>query len=243
VKPERDNNNRKVYREKWWQYAEKRPELYATVAGFNRVLVAVRVSAHHAITFAPAGIVYSDRLVVLALGRDAHFALLCSTIHDAWAHRPGATTHETRNTYFPERSFETFPFPISLDSLDAVGERYHLHRINVMKGRREGLTGVYNRFHSQTERSDDVMAQRSLHIEMDYAVALAYDLPSLDLHHDFYETKQGSRFTISEIARGKVLERLISLNHERYALQQPNLVSTRSRRAAQIAEPQQPALF
>ena len=38
AKPERDGQNRKALRERWWQYAEKRPGLYATIAGLDRVL-------------------------------------------------------------------------------------------------------------------------------------------------------------------------------------------------------------
>jgi hypothetical protein len=75
-----------------------------------------------------------------------------------------------------------------------------------------------------------------LHIEMDRAVTLAYSWPilldgqvvtphaapstphaPLDLGHGFHETKQGTRFTISESARREVLARLLKLNHERYA--------------------------
>ena len=52
---------------------------------------------------------------------------------------------------------------------------------------------------------------------MDEAVAAAYGGPDLDLGHGFYETKQGTRFTISEAARREVLARLLKLNHERYA--------------------------
>jgi len=37
------------------------------------------------------------------------------------------------------------------------------------------------------------------------------------LNHDFHETKQGLRFTISEAARREVLDRLLALNHQRYA--------------------------
>lgn len=39
----------------------------------------------------------------------------------------------------------------------------------------------------------------------------------IDLGHDFHETKQGLRYTISETARREVLDRLLLLNHERYA--------------------------
>ena len=52
---------------------------------------------------------------------------------------------------------------------------------------------------------------------MDKAVAAAYGWDDLDLGHGFHETKQGTRFTISESARREVLARLLKLNHERYA--------------------------
>ena len=55
------------------------------------------------------------------------------------------------------------------------------------------------------------------HVEMDNAVAAAYGWTDLDLGHGFHETKQGVRFTISEPARREVLDRLLKLNHERYA--------------------------
>jgi hypothetical protein len=52
---------------------------------------------------------------------------------------------------------------------------------------------------------------------MDKAVAAAYGWSDLDLGHGFHETKQGTRFTITEPARREVLARLLKLNHERYA--------------------------
>jgi len=48
-------------------------------------------------------------------------------------------------------------------------------------------------------------------------VADAYGWGDLDLGHGFHDTKQGVRFTISEEARSEVLDRLLLLNHERYA--------------------------
>ena len=86
-----------------------------------------------------------------------------------------------------------------------------------MTSRHEGLTKTYNRFHDPDETSADIQKLRDLHVEMDQAVAAAYGWTDLDLGHDFHETKQGVRFTISEPARRQVLQRLLKLNHERYA--------------------------
>ena len=217
VKPEREGKSEGSLRTLWWQFERPRAELYAAIADLERVLVGVRVSAHHTMAFAPSNLTYSDRLVVFALSRGAHLALLTSSIHDAWAHRPGSMTHETRNTYFPERSFETFPFPSSIDAIESLGERYHSDRRSIMADRREGLTMTYNRFHSPHEVSHDIASLRAMHVEMDHAVAAAYGWTDLDLDHGFHQTKQGMRYTISEAARRTVLDRLLALNHERHA--------------------------
>lgn len=86
-----------------------------------------------------------------------------------------------------------------------------------MRARWEGLTKTYNRFHDPTEVSSDIARLRDLQVEMDDAVAAAYDWSDIDLGHGFHPTKQGSRFTLSEPARREVLTRLLKLNHERHA--------------------------
>ena len=80
-----------------------------------------------------------------------------------------------------------------------------------------GLTSTYNLFHDNGDASADLVVLRDLHIALDQAVAAAYGWDDLDLEHGFHETKQGVRFTISERARREVLDRLLALNHERYA--------------------------
>jgi hypothetical protein len=39
----------------------------------------------------------------------------------------------------------------------------------------------------------------------------------LELGHGFHASKQGERYTLSETARRTVLDRLLALNHQRYA--------------------------
>ena len=52
---------------------------------------------------------------------------------------------------------------------------------------------------------------------MDQAVAVGYGWTDLHLGHGFHATKQGERYTLSEPARRTVLDRLLALNHHRYA--------------------------
>jgi hypothetical protein len=86
-----------------------------------------------------------------------------------------------------------------------------------MENCNEGLTKTYNRLHDSGESAADIQKLRNLHVDMDQAVAAAYGWDDLNLDHGFHTTKQGERFTISEAARREVLQRLLKLNHERYA--------------------------
>lgn len=84
-----------------------------------------------------------------------------------------------------------------------------------------GLTKLYNRFHTSTERDRRIEGLRALQREMDIAVARAYDWDDLDLEHGFHEVpylpeNDRVRFTISEAARIDVLRRLSELNRQRY---------------------------
>ena len=114
---------------------------------------------------------------------------------------------------------DSAPLPLRAFALklESIGEAYHTHRQQIMRNRQEGLTKTYNRFHAPGETADDIAELRRLHVEMDNAVATAYGWQDLDLGHGFHQTKQGLRYTISEAARRTVLDRLLALNHARYA--------------------------
>jgi hypothetical protein len=86
-----------------------------------------------------------------------------------------------------------------------------------MLERWQGLTATYNRVHDPRERSEDIAELRRLHVELDHAVAVAYGWEDLPLDHDFYETRQGVRYTLGLATRTEMLDRLLELNHERAA--------------------------
>ncbi|CAC5339827.1 MULTISPECIES: Eco57I restriction-modification methylase domain-containing protein [Planktothrix] len=222
VKPERDKNNRKERREKWWQYAEKCPALYEAIAGMNRVLsICTQATKFICPEFVSTNIVYSNAVSILTFDSYFDFALLNSSFNDIWA-RKYASSLETRLRYTPTDCFETFPFPLlnnqpRIVNLEKIGENYYNYRQQIMLTRQEGLTKTYNRFHNPDEQSPDIIKLRELHVEMDQAVAVAYGWDDLALDHNFHETKQGIRYTISEAARREILDRLLQLNHQRYA--------------------------
>lgn len=204
------------YSKLWWQYGRRQERLYEAITGFKRVLCKTRHSPNCAFEFVPTGFVFQESIVVIATERGCDFALLSSNLHEAWAWKYGSTLKADLR-YSPTDCFETFPFPREHSSLERLGENYFAYRSKMMLSRGEGLTKTYNRFHDPGEKSEDIARLRALHVEMDQAVAAAYGWSVLDLSHGFHETKQGVRFTLSESARRTVLDRLLDLNHQRYA--------------------------
>ena len=224
VRPEREQNNRKARRERWWQFGDYAIGLEKAIQDLDQVLVLCIVTHHVGFIFIPTNYVCSHRLVVFPTNQYSNFSVLQSSLHELWA-RAYSSQLETRLNYSPSDCLETFPFPTpdpsdlstQFTTLNTIGETYYIHRQAVMRDRQEGLTKTYNRFHSANETADDIQTLRELHVEMDQAVAAAYGWQDLDLEHGFHQTKQGIRFTISEVARREVLDRLLELNHQRHA--------------------------
>ena len=228
VKPERDRQKRKALREKWWQYAEKRPGLVASLSGLDRVLVLSRVSQHTAFAFLPTGAVFADSLIVFPFDTYAAFCALQSRPHEIWARFFGSSMKDDLR-YTPSDCFETFPFPEGWETdsvLEAVGKEYYEFRAALMVQNNEGMTEIYNRFHDPGERSPEIAKLRKLHEEMDCAALQAYgwgDIPTgceflLDYEIDEEERgrkKKPWRYRWPDEVRDEVLARLLALNAER----------------------------
>ena len=89
-----------------------------------------------------------------------------------------------------------------------------------MLARQAGLTATYNLVHNPENRVADIVALRDLHRDIDHATFAAYGWTDLDPVHDHFETRQGIRWTIDPATRQEMLDRLLELNHARYALEQ-----------------------
>ena len=227
VKPERDGQNRKALRERWWHYADKRPGLYAAIAGLERVLVIPIVSNKICFAFLPARMVFSHRLVVFPFKAFSAFGVLQSNVHEIWGRFFSSTLGDAVN-YSPSDCFETFPFPENwktCPNLEAIGKAYYDSRAALMASSGEGLTKTYNRFHDPHESNSEVARFRDLHAAMDRAVLDAYgwrDVPTdcdflLDYAIDEEEQAGGKkpyRYRWPDAVRDEVLARLLALNAE-----------------------------
>src|SRR5262249_44272698 len=137
VKPERDGQKRDALRVRWWQYADKRPGLYAAIGSLEHVLVVSRHSPHHGVAKLQGEMVYAESIVVFTLAGFAPFAAQQSRIHEIWARFLSSSMKDDLR-YAPSDCFETFPFPPGFETdpaLKAAGRAYHDHRAKLMVDR------------------------------------------------------------------------------------------------------------
>lgn len=235
TKADRNSTNRDTAK-RWWQFKRPTKELYDLISSLDKVLAISRVTKYVAFSFCKTNLVFSEAMVILATNKNSDLAIVQSSIHDFWAWDKCSTMGGSGLRYSPTDAFETFPFPTltpeTEKELETIGEKYYNQRQQIMQTTQLGLTKTYNRFHDPNDTAIDIQQLRELHIQMDYAVMKAYgwveqlritnyelgvEGEQFSLAHGFHQTKQGLRFTISETARRDILDRLLALNHQRYA--------------------------
>ena len=234
VRPDRDrlgdNADGRRRKKFWWQFGRVTPALNKALELADDVVVISRISAHHAFAKSPPHIVFSERLAVFVSSEFSLFGPLQNRLHEIWSKVFGYTL-EDRGGYSPDDSFLNFPFPLRQEEFAGIAERYHIHRAEMMKAHREGLTKTYNRFHNSLENANDIQTLRRLHAELDDAVLRAYgwddlaDLcaPGAEFAPRFLTEDEEPEFAYQNRLfwpapfRDKVLARLLALNKERAA--------------------------
>jgi Eco57I restriction-modification methylase/restriction-modification enzyme MmeI-like protein len=216
VKPVRLKLNERGYRDRWWQFGRQGQALYRAIVQLDRCIAITLVSKVVQPMLVPTNVVYAHKLAIFSYDDDAHFGLLSSGMHRLWAINQGSTMRTDTN-YSPTDCFETFAQPDLTPVVADLGRALNEHRSALMLDREEGLTTTYNRVHDVGEQAEDIVRLRELHIELDIAVRDAYHWADLDLGHGFHDTRFGIRFTFAPVPRQEVLDRLLELNHERYA--------------------------
>lgn len=240
----RDENGKYVLRaplpERWWQFGDKRPALYHAIGhghhfekhpegwalgrcSADQVVGTTLTSKHRVFSVLRNNVVYDQTIVVFSSAKA--YALLNSAVHLVWASARGGSL-ETRPRYIQTDCFETFPLPVSFQDepnaeIDDFSKQLNLGRLNVMRANGIGLTKLYNLFHANTVGDSRIEELRALHREIDVAAVRLYGWEDLDLGHGFHEVpylpeNDRIRFTVSELARVELLQRLSELNRQRY---------------------------
>lgn len=204
VKPERDVCERQSYRDRWWTFAEPRPDLRRAVAGTSRYIATPMTAKHRLFVMLDANVLPDQGIVAIAASDPLIFGVLSSWVHVAWASATGGTL-EDRPRYNQTRCFETFPFPSDDTGLNpamatrtrALAEQIDAHRKARQATHTDAtLTAIYNvleklRSGEPLTVKDKLIHEhglvgvlKSLHDELDAAVLQAYGWSDLRLPAD-----------------------------------------------------------
>ncbi|MCV2370023.1 Eco57I restriction-modification methylase domain-containing protein [Roseateles oligotrophus] len=225
VKPMRDALTGQIHQKCFWKFWDLRPGLIREAGENEFFLASAMVTKYVCFRRVPTSNVYNHKTIVYFLYEWRDFAVLQSSLHLEWAYWNCGTLGGSTLSYSTSTALETWPMPVrsteGLTELDCLGKRYHSDREALLEGHSIGLTQFYNRFHDKSDDDFQIEAMRSLHREIDQAVARSYGWDDLDLDHGFHAVpylpeSDRIRFTISDRARLDVLRRLSELNHQRY---------------------------
>ncbi len=176
VKPERERNRRKVYREKWWIFAEPRTAMREALEELSRFGSAARHGKRLVLAWSRPNTLASDATEVFAFDDDYSMGILLSKAHDAWAWAQSSTLKRDLR-YTPTSVFMTFawPDPVTEAQRERVAEasrRLLARRTEICTAERIGLTKLYNAV------DDGAWTDlKALHKELDEAVADCYGWP------------------------------------------------------------------
>jgi len=213
VKPERDNNSRASYRDKWWIFAEPRSEWRIAAQGLGRYVVTPMTAKHRIFLFESGNILPDQGLVPIALDDAFVLGVLSSRTHLVWALMQGGTL-EDRPRYNQSRCFETFPFPIVTPEQQTrirdLAEQLDAHRKRVLAEHAElTLTGLYNVLTKVGAGGTALTAKEQEIYDKGLVAVLA------SYHADLDAAVREAYGWTDDPTDAQILERLVSLNAER----------------------------
>lgn len=115
--------------------------------------------------------------------------------------------------------FETLPLPELTQEMRDLGDRLDTFRRDLMLSRQAGLTATYNLVNDPTCQERDIVELRRIHRAIDEAVCRAYGWDDLigRLDHGHHNVGRETRYTVGPGVQRELVDRLLELNHARYA--------------------------
>jgi methylase of polypeptide subunit release factors len=173
VKLERSKNRRKVTKENWWKYGEKRPKMRHEIESLSSYLTVPRVSKWAVFLPVPKEWLPGDKSVVIGTQDFYVLGVLLSSTHRSWIQAQKSTL-KSDIAYTHKTCFETFPFPQKptikqSEKICAKALELHEYRRQVMSKKGYGITALYNQYFNEPSSQ-----LAKLHQQLDKLVLAAY---------------------------------------------------------------------
>ena len=221
VKPERDQNRRASYSEKWWIFGEPRSAFRPALKGLSRYISTVETAKHRVFVFVGADILPANRLLNFALSDALALGILSSRVHVAWSLAAGGTL-EDRPVYTKTRCFDPFPFPNANEAqkqaIREIAERLDAHRKRQQQLHPAlPLTEMYN-------------VLEKLHVNESFTVEdhAVYEMGLIgilrQLHDELDEAVSAAYGWSSDLTTEQILANIVTLNAQRRAEEESGII-------------------
>ena len=221
VKPERDQNRRASYSEKWWIFGEPRSAFRPALKGLSRYISTVETAKHRVFVFVGADILPANRLLNFALSDALALGILSSRVHVAWSLAAGGTL-EDRPVYTKTRCFDPFPFPNANEAqkqaIREIAERLDAHRKRQQQLHPAlTLTEMYN-------------VLEKLHVNESFTVEdhAVYEMGLIgilrQLHDELDEAVSAAYGWSSDLTTEQILANIVTLNAQRRAEEESGII-------------------
>lgn len=200
VKPEREKNRDRGFREFWWRFGRPRGEMRDALAPLSRYIAGNAQGKRFLFAWQDCTVCPSNLTNVFAF--DDHYAMgvLTSVVHQTWA-KSESSTLRIDLRYTPTTCFETFPWPepgpSAREHIGKLAADLIETRQAVTMRENIGLTTLYN---AVDEGAWQDIAR--LHHDLDIEVLKAYGFP-LSLRGDPLELKARLAALYAEIQAGQ----------------------------------------
>ena len=200
---------------RWWQFCRPTSAQFGDFAPSASCVVLPKVAMYILPARAPTSWCFTNKVIVIEEDRADVFGVLRSSFFAEWMTKY-CTSFGVGGGIQPSvsKGVNTFTMPSFSERVASIGDRWAAESLSWCERLGTGLTSLQNAIH---ENDPSVATLTALSAELDRAVAAAYGWSDLDLNHQHLETPQGMRFTVSPEAKDDLLDRLLALNHHRYA--------------------------
>lgn len=210
--------------DRWWQMWNPRASQYRRLRQKSTCLAIPVVAKFVSVAELPSEFTFTNKICVLEKPPVEHHVTLLSSFFDVWVIKHGGTMGASTITVSLTKCIQTFPFQGSpTNNATSLVSMWNEALAACAKDFGAGYTSIFNQFHAPECDDESSIILRACRRSIDAAVAAAYGWTDLAtnggaaLGHDFHETKQGLRYTLAPTARREILDRLLALNHQRYA--------------------------
>jgi hypothetical protein len=240
VAPTRDEATLAPYKglhRRWWQFWNHRAGQFRRLRARERCIVLPKVATYAMSCVSPTRWTYTNKVILVEVDQPGLVGLLQSTIILEWL-TEYSTSFGGAGDVQPSVTLGintlVAPAVMGVELVNASLLWGELSAKWCQQGS-AGQTTLFNRIHDEEASTPLINSLREVMVSLDAAVAKSYGWEHTRLNHGFWPTRRGVRFTISPSARVEVIERLLELNHQRYAAEvERGLHSPKRARAGQL---------